>query len=197
MRNERAVRTHFILAASLIAASTLAVPGRAVAQERMQLDSSAFEHNEPSPARYTCEGEDISVPLTWSHLPAGTETLVLMVHDPDVPSPSQPRKQWNHWLLYDIPASATELAEGAATKLPEGTREGLNGWGRTGWGGPCPPIGTHRYYFYLYALDSTLGDIATPSKRELLAAMEGHVIGRAELMGTYRKREQPEAAVEP
>ena len=171
--------------------ASIVVTGSAVpvqAQERLQLDAEAFEHNEPIPTRFTCEGEDISPALSWQHLPEGTETLALLVFDPDVPDPAQPRKQWTHWVLWDIPADIEGLAEGASTSLPEGTQEGLNGWKKTGYGGPCPPIGTHRYIHHLYAVDKKLGPLEASTRRGLMEALAGNVLGRAELMGTYRKR---------
>ena len=110
-----------------------------------------------------------------------------MVDDPDAPDPKAPRTTWVHWVLYDLPPSATGLAE-AVKQLPPGTRQGLNDWKRTGWGGPCPPVGRHRYFFKLYALDAVLGDLGTPTKAKLEAAMKGHVLVQAELVGTYQKR---------
>ena len=109
--------------------------------------------------------------------------------DPDAPDPAAPKMTWVHWVLYNIPADATALNEGVtAPALPPGTREGLNDWQRTGYGGPCPPIGRHRYFHKLYALDTVLGDLGGPTKQEVEAAMEGHVLARSELIGTYRKK---------
>lgn len=155
----------------------------------MELTSAAFEDGAGIPVRHTCEGEDVSPALSWTGVPEGTASLALIVDDPDAPDPSAPRMTWVHWVLYDIPASASGLAESAdPSGLPTGTRQGLNDWKRTGWGGPCPPIGRHRYYHKLYALDALLGDLGTPTKAQLEAAMKGHVLARAELVGTYRKR---------
>jgi Raf kinase inhibitor-like YbhB/YbcL family protein len=153
----------------------------------LTLKSPAFAPGGEIPAVHTCEGKDASPALEWSGLPAGTKSLALIVDDPDAPDPKAPKMTYVHWVLYDIPPSATGLAE-ALTRLPTGTREGLNDWKRTGYGGPCPPIGRHRYFFKLHALDRTLGDLGTPTKAKLEQAMAGHVLERAELMGTYQKR---------
>ncbi len=152
----------------------------------LALTSPAFAPGGEIPAVHTCEGKDLSPALEWSGLPAGAKSLALVVDDPDAPDPKAPRMTWVHWVLYDIPPGATGLAEGAGS-LPAGTRQGRNDWRRTGYGGPCPPIGRHRYFFKLYALDRMLGDLGTPDKARLKKAMEGHVIARAELMGTYQK----------
>jgi len=153
------------------------------------ITSTAFPHQGEIPTRYTCEGQDVSVPLAWSGAPAGTRSFALIMDDPDAPDPAAPRMTWVHWVLYDIPAAASGLAEGVrAGDLPRGTREGKNDWKRTGYGGPCPPIGRHRYFHKLYALDVELPDLHQPSKADLERAMEGHVLARAELIGTYQKK---------
>ncbi|KIG14361.1 hypothetical protein DB30_06836 [Enhygromyxa salina] len=152
----------------------------------MLLESPAFEDGEAIPRQYTCEGEDISPPLDWSHIPAGTQTLALIVDDPDAPDPKAPKRTWVHWVLYEIPANATGLDRGAR-ELPTGTHEGRNDWGSTGYRGPCPPIGEHRYVHKLYALDAPLGDLSQPTKAELEQAMSGHILGQAQLIGTYRR----------
>ena len=153
------------------------------------LKSSAFADGGEIPKRHPCEGDDASPPLAWSGAPAGTKTFALVVDDPDAPDPKAPRMTWVHWVLYDIPATATALAEGAKrAALPAGAREGKNDWRRTGYGGPCPPIGRHRYFHKLYALDAALGDLDTPAKAELERAMQGHVLAKAELIGTYQKK---------
>lgn len=152
----------------------------------MKIVSSAFGEGEEMPVRLTCEGEDISPALAWDGVPAGTKSLALIVDDPDAPDPKAPKLTWVHWVLYDLPADMREISEGAAT-LPKSTRHGLNDWKRTGYGGPCPPIGRHRYFHKLYALDCLLGDLNTPTKKQLLAAMQGHVLAEAVLMGTYLK----------
>jgi Raf kinase inhibitor-like YbhB/YbcL family protein len=155
----------------------------------LALTSSAFTHQGAIPAQYTCEGKDISPPLSWSGVPPGTKSFALIMDDPDAPDPAAPKRTWVHWILYDIPPSATRLEE-AVTKaaLPAGTREGTNDWNRTGYGGPCPPIGRHRYFHKLYALDVVLPDLGPARKAELEKAMEGHVLAKAELMATYQKR---------
>lgn len=153
----------------------------------MELSSTAFSNSGDIPSRFTCEGQDTSPPLAWSGLPQGTQSLALIVDDPDAPDPAHPQRTWVHWVLYDIPPSAEGLPEGGKP-LPEGTRDGLNDWKRTGWGGPCPPIGRHRYFFKLYALDQKLSDRLTLTKAALEKAMQGHVLAQAQLLGTYQKR---------
>lgn len=153
------------------------------------LKSDAFVEAGTIPRRFTCEGADISPPLAWEHLPKGTESLVLIVDDPDAPDPMAPQMVWDHWILYNIPATCQGLPEGVdPAALPAGTGEGINSWGRTGYGGPCPPIGLHRYFHRLYALDLLLPpELGTPSKNDLLLAMEDHILGMALLVGTYEK----------
>jgi Raf kinase inhibitor-like YbhB/YbcL family protein len=154
----------------------------------LQLTSSAFKEGGSIPAKYTCEGEDTSPPLAWSGAPAGTKSFVLIVDDPDAPDPAAPRMTWVHWVLYDLPLSSTSLAEGADSGgLPPGTKSGLNDWKRPGYGGPCPPIGRHRYVHKLYALDTELTGLRQPTKSNVEAAMKGHVLAEARLTGTYQK----------
>lgn len=154
----------------------------------MKLESTAFSHQGDIPRRFTCDGEDISTPVSWSDLPAGAKSLVLIVDDPDAPDPQAPRMTWVHWVLYNLPAVAAGLPEGvAADALPSGTLQGLNDWKRVGYGGPCPPIGRHRYFHKLYALDTLLPDLKRPTKARLEQAMQGHVLGRTELVGTYQR----------
>ncbi len=153
----------------------------------LKLTSSAFAQNGEIPTRYTCEGEDLSPPLAWSGVPANAKSLVLIVDDPDAPDPAAPKLTWVHWILYNLPPSASALGE-AVKQLPAGTRDGLNDWQRTGYGGPCPPIGRHRYFHKLYALDTVLPDLGRPTKAKLEAAIKAHVIAQAELIGTYQKR---------
>jgi Raf kinase inhibitor-like YbhB/YbcL family protein len=152
------------------------------------LKSDAFVDGGQIPSRYTCEGEDISPPLAWEGLPEGTQSLVLIVDDPDAPDPAAPRMVWDHWILYNLPPGGM-LAEGVASRrLPDGTGQGINSWGQTGYGGPCPPIGCHRYFHRLYALDVKLPDLlGTPTKDELLVAMDEHILARTELVGVYEK----------
>ena len=154
----------------------------------MTITSTAFAPEGSIPALYTCEGRDISPPLAWNGVPPGTKSLALIVDDPDAPDPAAPKMTWVHWVLYDLPPSTTGLPEGVkSSALPAGTKEAVNDFGRTAYGGPCPPVGRHRYYFKLYALDTTLPDLARPSKAALEKAMQGHVLAQATLMGTYRK----------
>jgi hypothetical protein len=154
----------------------------------LTLSSPAFAANGEIPARYTCEGDDFSPPLAWSGVPKDTLSLALIVDDPDAPDPAAPKRTWVHWVLYDMSAEADKLPEGATgTQLPAGTREGINDWKRTGYGGPCPPIGRHRYFHKLYALDTALPNLREPSKKELLDAMQGHVLAEAQLIGTYQR----------
>ena len=155
----------------------------------LKLTSSAFAHNGAIPRRYTCQGEDVSVPLAWSGAPPATKSLVLIVDDPDAPDPKAPRMTWVHWVLYNLPHTATALAEGIKPDaLPKGTLEGYNDWKRTGYGGPCPPIGRHRYFHKLYALDERLPEMENPTKADLEQAMKGHIVEKAELIGTYQKQ---------
>lgn len=153
------------------------------------LSSPAFKHGGAIPRRYSCDGDDISPPLAWSAVPASTKSLALIVDDPDAPDPAAPKRTWVHWVLYDIPSETTALAEGVGGgDLPAGALEGQNDWKRSGYGGPCPPIGKHRYFFKLYALDCTLEDLEQPTKGILLKAMQGHVLASAELVGVYKRR---------
>jgi hypothetical protein len=158
----------------------------------LQLSSPAFSHQGEIPPRYTCEGQDTSPPLRFSGVPAGAKSLVLIVDDPDAPDPRAPKTTWVHWVLYNVPPGLSELPEGIApAQLPAGTLEGLNDWKRTGYGGPCPPIGRHRYFHKLYALDALLPDLHAPAKSLVEQAMSGHVLAAAELVGTYERRQKP------
>ena len=153
------------------------------------LRSTSFEHEGTIPAKHTCQGDETTPALAWSGAPAGTKSFALIVDDPDAPDPRAPRTTWVHWVLYNLPATASALAEGTtAATLPPGALEGVNDFGHTGYGGPCPPIGRHRYFFRLHALDLVLPDLHQPSRAALLQAMRGHLIETAELMGTYQKR---------
>ena len=154
----------------------------------LDITSSAFENGGAIPTRYTCEGQDISPPLAWRGAPAGTKSLVLIVDDPDAPDPKAPRMTWVHWVLVNLSPDTAGLAEAVSPgALPAGTVEGLNDWKRTGYGGPCPPIGRHRYFHKLYALDRDLTGLKHPTKAQVEAAMQGHVLAQAELVGTYEK----------
>jgi len=152
----------------------------------MQISSPAFTANQAIPKQYTCDGKDISPALHWTGVPDKTRSLALIVDDPDAPDPAAPRMTWVHWVLYNLPVASTGLAEAiTAGQLPDGTAEGINDWKRTGYGGPCPPIGRHRYFFRLYALDAVLPNLHQPTKTKLLQSMQGHVVAEAELIGTY------------
>jgi Raf kinase inhibitor-like YbhB/YbcL family protein len=154
----------------------------------LALTSSAFTHNGPIPRQYTCQGGDVSVPIAWTGIPEAAKSLALIVDDPDAPDPAAPKRTWVHWVLYNLPVTADGLKQAVkATELPAGTLPGKNDWGRTGYGGPCPPIGRHRYFFKLHALDTILPNLAQPTKAELERAMDGHVLERFELVGTYQK----------
>lgn len=155
----------------------------------MRLQSPDFQHLGEIPARHTCQGEDVSPGLQWSDVPQGTESLALIVDDPDAPDPAAPKMTWVHWVLYNIPATAGSLPGGVEEKdLPRGTSQGLNDWKKAGYGGPCPPIGKHRYFHKLYALDTVLPGLGKPTKAQLEKAMEGHVLAKAELIGLYQKQ---------
>jgi Raf kinase inhibitor-like YbhB/YbcL family protein len=154
----------------------------------LTLTSESFVQNGMIPIRHTCDGQDISPELSWTEIPAGTKSLVLIVDDPDAPDPADPKMTWVHWVLYNIPTDINCLPEGTSVAgLPSGTREGINDWQRTGYGGPCPPIGTHRYFHKLYAVDTVLPDLKQPTKAVLEEAMQGHVIEHFELIGLYRR----------
>ena len=155
----------------------------------LTITSTAFSPNGDIPKRYTCDDADISPPLSWAGLPQGTQSLVLIVDDPDAPDPKAPKMTWVHWVLYNLPPTTAGLPEGAKNEdLPSGTLQGVNDWKRTGYGGPCPPIGQHRYFHKLYALDAMLPDLHEPTKAKLEEAMRGHILAQAELIGTYQRK---------
>jgi len=155
----------------------------------MALKSASFVHEGPIPSKHTCEGQNVSPELSWSGVPDNAGSLVLIVDDPDAPDPNAPRMTWVHWVLYDLPTSATGLPEAVPpASLPRGTRQGVNDWKRPGYGGPCPPIGLHRYFFKLYALDCSLPELASGTKAEVEKAMAGHVMEQATLIGMYQKK---------
>ncbi len=150
--------------------------------------TAAFPDGGAIPSIHTCEGRDVSPALHFQDPPPKTHSLVLIVDDPDAPDPRAPKMTWVHWVLWDLPPGCDRLVEGIGTlDLPPGTHEGLNDWHRKGWGGPCPPIGRHRYFFKLYALDTMLGDLRPPNKASLEQAMNGHILAEAQLVGTYQK----------
>ena len=151
----------------------------------IELTSPAFTHEAAIPERYTCVGEDISPALAWGEPPAGTQSFALIMDDPDAPGGT-----WVHWVLFNIPASARSLPETfpSDATLPDGSMSGNSSFGGPGYGGPCPPVGRHRYFHKLYALDRTLDGLKSPTKAQVEAAMRGHVLGHAELVGTYEKK---------
>ncbi|MET0982905.1 MAG: YbhB/YbcL family Raf kinase inhibitor-like protein [Telluria sp.] len=154
----------------------------------LSLTSSDFSPGGAIPAQHTCDGADRSPSLSWSGVPAGTKSLALVVDDPDAPDPAAPRMTWVHWVLYNIPPETAELTAGIRdAALPGGTRAGLNDWNNPAYGGPCPPIGRHRYFHKLYALDVVLPDLGHPAKKQLEQAMQGHILEQAELTGTYQR----------
>jgi Raf kinase inhibitor-like YbhB/YbcL family protein len=179
-----------VVAAAVLTAVLMGEAGPSPEEGPMDftIQSSAFDNDGKIPRHYTCEGDDVSPPLNWSDVPDGARSLVLIVDDPDAPDPAKPQMTWVHWVLYDIPVAADGLAEKVApAALPPGTREGLNDWKRTGYGGPCPPIGRHRYFHKLYALDTELGDLGRATKADVERAMKGHILAETVLMGTYQK----------
>jgi hypothetical protein len=170
---------------ALAAGSMIAIAGAAT-ETAMKLTSTAFAHQGAIPRLHTCNGKDVSPAFGWADVPASAKSLVLIVDDPDAPDPAAPKMTWVHWVLYNLPPGNGQLAQGVAKgALPAGTREGLNDWKRTGYGGPCPPIGRHRYFHKLYALDTVLPDLGRPDKAAVEKSMHGHVIAHVELVGTY------------
>jgi Raf kinase inhibitor-like YbhB/YbcL family protein len=154
----------------------------------LTLTSTAFRDGGEIPSRFTCQGDDISPPLAWRDIPTNTRSLALIVDDPDAPDPRAPRMTWVHWVLFNLPPDTSALPQGIpAEQLPARTKQGLNDWKHTGYGGPCPPVGRHRYFFKLYALDTVLELSGKTTKKALEAAMQGHVIEQAQLIGTYQK----------
>ena len=153
----------------------------------MELSSTAFAPGGEIPRPCTCEGADTAPALQWTGVPDQAASLALIVDDPDAPDPAAPKMTWVHWVLYDIPPATPGLPEGGRP-LPPAAREGLNDWNRSDYGGPCPPVGRHRYFFKLYALDKMLGALPRPTKAAVEQAMRGHVLAQAELIGTYRKQ---------
>jgi Raf kinase inhibitor-like YbhB/YbcL family protein len=155
----------------------------------LSLTSPAFTHGGAIPDRYTCEGKDVSPELRIDGVPQGAKSLALIVHDPDAPDPNAPKMDWVHWVVYNLPPGTRSLPEGAQPgDLPKGTLVGTSDFKKTAYGGPCPPIGRHRYFFVLHALDTVLPDLGTPTRQRLEREMAGHMLGKAELMGTYQKK---------
>jgi Raf kinase inhibitor-like YbhB/YbcL family protein len=178
----------FLFAQLLLAATMNDFAAEKSKPMTLVISSIAFSPNGAIPSKYTCEGQDIAPPLAWSGAPAAAKSYALIVDDPDAPDPAAPKMTWVHWVLYNVPASVSALPEAAAGKaLPAGTLEGRNDWKRIGYRGPCPPIGRHRYFHKLYALDTVLPDLKQPTKAQLEEAMQRHVLEKAELVGTYQK----------
>ena len=181
-----------ILAMGCVGFSTVVAAAERKTEVRamsLTISSSAIRHNADIPVRYTCDDEDMSPQLSWAGVPAGAKSLVLIVDDPDAPDPKAPKMTWVHWVLYNIPPGTTSLAEDVdAEDLPKGTLEGINDWKRTGYGGPCTPVGRHRYFHKLYALDTVLPDQNHPTKTKLEKAMHGHILAHAELIGGYQRK---------
>ncbi|MDH7599598.1 MAG: YbhB/YbcL family Raf kinase inhibitor-like protein [Sedimentisphaerales bacterium] len=152
--------------------------------EQMKVTSTAFADGGIIPSKYTCDGQDISPPLQWEGVPSGARSIAIISNDPDAPVGT-----WVHWVIWNIPPTATGLPEALPRdpKLPDGARQGINDFGRPGYGGPCPPSGTHRYYFKVYALDTLLDLPTTARKPDLLKAMQGHVLAEGMLMGRYSR----------
>ena len=154
----------------------------------LTLTSVAFSHQGEIPSLYSCDGQDISPPLSWTGAPPGTKSMALIVYDPDAPDPAAPQMTWVHWVLYNLPADSTGLQQGiTSADLPSGTKEGINDWRRTGYGGPCPPIGRHRYFFKLFALGAMLPDLGKPTKAKLEKAIQGYILDETELISTYQR----------
>lgn len=156
----------------------------------LQLTSSAFAEGEAIPVEHTCDGADQAPPLSWRGRPMGTKSWALIVDDPDAPDPAAPRMTWVHWLVWNLPARGDTLLAAQLAKDAAGSdvRQGTTDFGRIGYGGPCPPIGTHRYYFRLYALDTVLDLPAGATRTQLEAAMKTHILGQTTLMGRYSSR---------
>jgi Raf kinase inhibitor-like YbhB/YbcL family protein len=182
-------KSAFVAAALLTPFFTLPADAQQKGAQAMtlKLTSSAFAHDGKIPRKHTCEGADVSPPLAWSGVPPDAKSLALIVDDPDAPDPAAPKMTWVHWVLYNIPPATAGIPEAAKT-APPGARDGVNDFGRTGYGGPCPPVGRHRYFHKLYALDTVFPDLGRPTKAKLEAAMKGHVIAEARLVGTYKGR---------
>jgi Raf kinase inhibitor-like YbhB/YbcL family protein len=149
--------------------------------------STSFQDGSAIPTRFTQDGDDVSPAVSWSEVPEGTESLALIVDDPDAPDPAAPKMTFVHWVVYDVPPDTKGLAEGASgSGLPAGAKEGKNDAGSVGYVGPAPPKGKHRYFFKVYALDTTLG-LSEPTKKDLEKAMQGHVLAQARIIGTYQR----------
>jgi hypothetical protein len=157
-----------------------------------QLTSPRFQNGEKIPVAYTCEGDDLPPPLHWEGEPPGTRSFALVMQDPDAPDPEQPKATWTHWVLYNLPPNIHDIPESMLPEsLPTGAREALNDWKRMGYGGPCPPVGRHRYFYRIYALDTVLPDMGHVTWKQLERALQGHILAQTELIGTYEKFNHP------
>jgi hypothetical protein len=156
------------------------------AQAKLTLTSPAFVADAAIPAKYSCEGQNESPPLAWSGAPPGTRSLALIVQDPDAPDPAAPTKVVTHWVIYNLPPTAEAIGEGGSN-LPAGAEQAKNEKGDDGYMGPCPPKGRHRYFFKLYALDTVLHELSAPTEKDIEQALQGHVVGTGELVGTFQK----------
>ena len=173
------VKPYFLSLSLLIL--PIIVSAKTMELKQMELTSTAFSNNQIIPKKYTCDGDDISPSLAWKNAPENTKSFVLLVDDPDAP-----RGTWDHWILFNIPADINSLPENM-TELPVGTKEAINSWGNTGYGGPCPPSGVHRYFFKLYALDVMLTINKKPTRAHIIDAMDGHIIEQVNLIGKYQR----------
>jgi Raf kinase inhibitor-like YbhB/YbcL family protein len=175
------------IAAGLLAVLAWLIADASGTAMALTLSSSAFKPGGKIPSRYTCEGDDISPPLSFDGAPQGTKSLVLILDDPDAPDPKAPKRVWVHWVVYNLPPDTKGLPENAsAAGLPEGAASGVNDSKQASYDGPCPPVGRHRYFHKLYALDITL-PVKALTKADIEAAIKGHVLAEAELIGTYQK----------
>jgi Raf kinase inhibitor-like YbhB/YbcL family protein len=186
----RGIRKHWFFVITQLVLFSIMMPANAAeVNTMMQLTSPNFQNQKHIDEIFTCDGENISPALNWSGAPDRVRSFVLIVDDPDAPDPANPRMTWVHWILYNIPATVSSIPEGVkARDLPKGTLQGLNDWGKKDYGGPCPPVGKHRYFHKLYALDVILPDLNHPAKAILEKAMAGHVLSRAELVGLYQRK---------
>jgi Raf kinase inhibitor-like YbhB/YbcL family protein len=182
--NSNAVSVFFLFCAFSIVAAPNSQKKRA-AMDTMTVSSPVFGHKQPIPAHYTCDGEDISPPLLWTGVPLAAKSIALIADDPDAPT-----GMWVHWVVYDMPPSTGSLPERVdkADTLPDGAKQGITDFRKTGYGGPCPPSGTHRYFFKVYALDIALGLPPGKNKKEIERAMQGHIVAYGELIGTYSRK---------
>src|SRR5438132_6554719 len=154
----------------------------------LKITSSAFQQGGSIPAKYTCEGQDVSPPLAWAGPPGSAMSIAMIVDDPDAPDPAKPQRVYVHWVAYNIPVNSSLGENASKSGMPKGAVQGKNDWGKPEYGGPCPPMGRHHYFFKIYALDTTLTGLSSgATKADLERAIKGHVVDSGELMGTYQK----------